>query len=169
MTLRIMIAGCAKDERENIKATIKAVFTDRSTKTDWNLSLVNIANQWSVEIDGPEPHFKRLSVIATTSDPIEKLEQTLSETQSKMSPPTATAPAAEPGEKHERHTCEECAALFDVVFSYTAGEPEELCPVASPACWHINRVPIAEAAGVIPSPSHRLSVVSTFGLRLEIS
>ena len=162
-----MIAGCTKDERNNIEASIKSVFSDRSTKSDWNLSLVNIANQWSVEIDGPEPHYARLSLIATTSDLIEKLEQALSEAKSKTNAPTATAPtttaptataptataptatapAAEPGEKQERHTCEECAALFDVIFGYTAGEPEELCPVACPACWHVNRVPIAEAAG----------------------
>ena len=168
MTLRIMIAGCAKDERDSIEASIKTSMGDRAARSDWNLSLVNIANQWSVEIDGPEPHFTRLSVIATTSNLIEKLEQALSEAQSKMNAsaaaptaaastataptevaatPTATTPAAESGEKRERHTCEECAALFDVIFGYTAGEPEELCPVACPACWHVNRVPIAEAAG----------------------
>ena len=156
MTLKIMIARCAKDERDKIEASIKTAMGDRPARSDWNLSLVNIANQWSVEIDGPEPHFARVSLIATTSDLIEKLEQALSEAQSKVrvsaaaptaTAPAATAPAAESGEKQERHTCEECAASFDVIFDYTAGEPEELCPVACPACWHVNRVPIAEAAG----------------------
>jgi hypothetical protein len=171
MTLKIMIAGCAKDERDKIEASIKTAMGDRPARSDWNLSVVNIANQWSVEIDGPEPHFARVSLIATTSDLIEKLEQALSEAESKVSvtaaapaatapaatapaatapaatAPTATAPTAESGKKQERHTCEECAALFDVIFDYTAGEPEELCPVACPACWHVNRVPIAVAAG----------------------
>ncbi len=157
MTLKIMIAGCAKDERDKIEASIKTAMGDRPARSDWNLSLVNIANQWSVEIDGPEPHFARVSLIATTSDLIEKLEQALSEAESKVSvsaatapaatAPTATAPTAESGKKQERYTCEECAALFDVIFDYTAGEPEELCPVACPACWHVNRVPIAVAAG----------------------
>ena len=75
MTLKIMIAGCAKDERDKIEASIKTAMGDRPARSDWNLSLVNIANQWSVEIDGPEPHFARVSLIATTSDLIEKLER----------------------------------------------------------------------------------------------
>ena len=143
-----MIAGCAKDEREKVEASVKTAFGDRFTESDWSVSLVNIANQWSVDIDGPEPHFTGLSLIATTSDLIEKLQQALSEaTSEKNAPAAAPAAMAESGEKQERHTCEECAAAFDVIFTYTAGEPEELCPVACPACWHINRVPIAEAAG----------------------
>ena len=152
MTLRIMIAGCAKDEREKVEASVKTALDDRFTESDWSVSLVYIANQWSVEIVGPEPDFTGLSLIATTSDLIEKLQQALSEAPSEKNAPAgahAAAPGtmAEPGEKQERHTCEECAAAFDVIFTCMAGEPEELCPVACPACWHINRVPIAEAAG----------------------
>ena len=152
MTLRIMIAGCAKDEREKVEASVKTALDDRFTESDWSVSLVYIANQWSVEIVGPEPDFTGLSLIATTSDLIEKLQQALSEAPSENNAPArahAAAPGttAKSGEKQERHTCEECAAAFDVIFTYTAGEPEELCPVACPACWHINRVPIAEAAG----------------------
>ncbi len=161
MTLKIMIAGCAKDERDRIEASVKTAFGERSTKSDWNVSLVNIANQWSVELDGPEPHFRNLSLVATAGDLVEKLEQALNEAQANKSarapapaatppvaaPVAATPPVAESGEKQERHTCEECAAAFDVIYTYMAGEPEDLCPVACPACWHINRVPIAEAAG----------------------
>ena len=57
------------------------------------------------------------------------------------------APPAPGGGRNDRHECEECGAAFEVIFEQQPGEPEELCPVACPACWHVNKVPIAQTAG----------------------
>jgi len=164
MSVNIMIAGCSKDERDRIEASVRAAFTGRPDSEPWNVSLVNVANQWSIDIDGPEPQFKGLSLVAPTDDLTGSLERAIGA-------PPPTAPASEPsarpqngaepatfsgnnhanggsgGARKDRHECEECAAPFEVIFDQLAGEPDEVCPVACPACWHVNKVPIAAAAG----------------------
>lgn len=158
MSLNVMIAGCSKDERERIEAAVRAAFTGRPEDEPWNVSLVNVANQWSIDIDGPEPTFKGMSLVAPTDELTASLKEALGGARAPANggaptPPAPSAggdqpsPAAPAGSRKDRHQCEECAAPFEVVFDQQAGEPEELCPVACPACWHINRVPIAEAAG----------------------
>ena len=184
MSLNIMIAGCRKDERERIDAAVRAAFTGRPDAEPWNVSLVNVANQWSINIDGPEPQFKGMSLVAPTSDLTASIHQALkaatpaghgaSSTTGTPGPPgndasstTGTpeapsgnggAPSAPVGARKDRHECEECAVTFEVIFDRQAGEPEELCPVACPACWHVNKVPIAEAAGA--TGDYRAQVVS---------
>jgi len=156
MSMNIMIAGCSKDERDRIEAAVRAAFTGRPDDEPWNVSLVNVANQWSVDIDGPEAQFKGMSLVAPTSDLTTSLQKALQnaapggngapqapENGASASP----APSAPAGARKDRHECEECAAAFEVIFDRLEGEPEELCPVACPACWHVNKVPIAEAAG----------------------
>lgn len=152
MSLNIMIAGCSKDERERIDAAVRAAFTGRPAGEPWNVSLVNVANQWSIDIDGPEPDFKGVSLVAPTSDLTSSLREVLGGAGN-GSPPAPQTPvngengAAAGGDRKDRHQCEACAAAFEVIFDQRPGEPEELCPVACPACWHVNKVPIAEAAG----------------------
>ena len=170
MSLNVMIAGCRKDERERIDAAVRAAFSGRPDEEPWNVSLVNVANQWSIDIDGPEPQFKGMSLVAPTSDLTASLQQALagaapagngaaSETGTPAAPSgNGGAPSAPAGARKDRHECEECAATFEVIFDRKAGEPEELCPVACPACWHVNKVPIAEAAGA--TGDYRAHVVS---------
>ena len=206
MSLNIMIAGCRKDERTRIEAAVRAAFTGRPDTEPWNVSLVQVANQWSIDIDGPEPQFKGMSLAAPASDLTASLQQALADAASagngesptpkapEASPtptapeasPTPTAPKASPtpkapeapeapeapggngapaaaaapaGTRKERHQCEECAAAFEVIFDQQPGEPEELCPVACPACWHVNKVPIAQAAGT--TGDYRAQTVGT--------
>ena len=165
MSMNIMIAGCRKDEREHIEATVRAAFTGRPDGEPWNVSLVNVANQWSIDIDGPEPQFKGMSLVAPTSDLTTILRQALADAapggnsapnvpengttqnDASLAPDGNGASTARAGACKDRHECEECAAAFEVIFDRLADEPEGLCPVACPACWHVNKVPIAEAAG----------------------
>lgn len=155
MSLNIMIAGCRKDERDRIEAAVRAAFTGRPDEEPWNVSLVNVANQWSIDIDGPDPPFKSMSLVAPTSDLTASLQQALggaapvgnSASEAPGPPGGNGAPPAPGGARNDRHECEECGAAFEVIFEQQPGEPEELCPVACPACWHVNKVPIAQAAG----------------------
>lgn len=149
MSLNIMIAGCPKDERDRVEASVRAAMGGVAETAAWNVSLVNVANQWSIDIDGPEPNFKGLSLSATNEDLSGSLARALADAKNTAAntPVPASAPAATAGQRHDQHACEECAVAFQVIFDASDGEPEELCPVACPACWHVNKVPIAEAAG----------------------
>lgn len=171
MSLNIMIAGCSKDERDRIEAAVRAAFTGRPDEEPWNVSLVNVANQWSIDIDGPDPQFKGLGLVAPTSDLTTSLQKALAdadpggngappapENGAAPAPVGNEAPSATAGVRKDRHQCEECAVAFEVIFDRLANEPEELCPVACPACWHVNKVPIAEAAGA--TGDYRAQVVS---------
>lgn len=168
MSQNIMIAGCSKDERDRIEASVRAAFTGRPDTEPWNVSLVRLGNQWSIDINGPDPH-KGISVVADGDDLTGSLERAIGAPPAVPQPsapvpstPVTSAPSpdslsvtagekgappASAGPRKDRHECEECAASFEVLFDKLAGESEELCPVACPACWHVNRVPIAEAAG----------------------
>ena len=174
MSLNIMIAGCRKDVRERIDAAVRAAFTGRPDGEPWNVSLVNVANQWSIDIDGPAPPFKGMSLVAPTGDLTASLQEALraatpagNGTSSTPGTPPGTqgapsgngeAPSASAGAQKDAHTCEGCAAAFEVIFDRQAGELEDLCPVACPACWHVNKVLIAKAAGA--TGNYRAQVVS---------
>ena len=149
MSLNIMIAGCAKDDKDRIEQSVRAAFRERPSDEPWNVSLVNIANQWSIDIDGPDPHYKGLSLVAPDAELTTSLERVLAEASGGEggTAPVNRESGGASGERKDRHQCEECAAAFDVYFTVGAGESEELCPVACPTCWHVNKVPIAEGAG----------------------
>jgi hypothetical protein len=160
MSLKIMIAGCAKDQRDSVESSVRTALAGRPAEEDWNVSLVLLANQWSVDIDGPEPPHKGLSLVAPADDLTASLKRALDDASNGSSVASADAagtPAgtngangasSEHGEQINRHECDACQAAFDVIYNRLPGESEELCPVACPACWHVNKVPIAEAAGL---------------------
>ncbi|HSF17694.1 MAG TPA: hypothetical protein VLK65_19280 [Vicinamibacteria bacterium] len=82
MSLKIMIAGCPKDERERIETSVRAAFGDHARTSSWNVSLVSIANQWSIEIDGPEPRYRGLSLVTSRHDVAKSLKRALEEASS---------------------------------------------------------------------------------------
>ena len=151
MSLNIMIAGCAKDQKDSVESSVRTVLAERPAEESWNVSLVLLANQWSIDIDGPEPRHKGLSLVVPASELTTSLKQAIHEASTSPAAtaesPTAPSSGGTAGEAVSRHECDGCAAAFDVIFQRLAGEPEELCPVACPACWHVNKVPVAEAAG----------------------
>jgi hypothetical protein len=151
MSLNIMIAGCAKEEKDGVSSSVKKAFSDRPSDEAWSVSLVKIANQWSIEINGPEPDYKGLSLVAGVEDLTGSLRSAIGNAGS--TPASTAAPASNGsgsvsnGEKKDRYACEGCSGAFEVVYVAAAGEREEVCPVACPQCWHVNHVPIAEGAG----------------------
>jgi hypothetical protein len=150
MSLNIMIAGCAKDEKDGVSSSMKKAFSDRPGEEAWSVSLVKIANQWSIEIDGPEPKYKGLSLVAPVEDLTGAVRRAIA--NAAVPAPAEAAPSSNgngtpSGEKKDRYNCEGCSATFEVVYVAAAGEREDMCPVACPQCWHVNHVPIAEGAG----------------------
>lgn len=153
MSLNIMIAGCAKEERDDAGSSVKQAFADRPQDEKWNVSLVKIANQWSVEVDGPDPRYKGLSLVTPREDLTGAIRRALKAASAgsndASAPPSngGVGAALAEGERKDRHSCEGCSASFEVVYQATKGEAEEMCPVACPQCWHVNHVPIAAGAG----------------------
>ncbi len=149
MSLKIMIAGCAKEEKDEVGSSVKKAFADRPKDEPWSVSVVKIAGQWSVEINGPEARYKGLSLVAPLGDLAGSLRQAISGAGNHGAAPSAApAGAGLPGdEKKDRYDCEGCSAAFEVIYSAAPGERQEVCPVACPHCWHVNHVPIAEGAG----------------------
>jgi hypothetical protein len=148
MSLKIMIAGCAKEEKDQVGSSVKKAFADRPKDEPWNVSVVKIANQFSVEINGPDARTKGLSLVA----PLGNLTGSLREAITGASNRAATAKSVPSGsgsgsEQRDRYDCEGCSAPFEVIYSSSPGERQEVCPVACPQCWHVNHVPIAEGAG----------------------
>ena len=148
MSLKIMIAGCAKEQKHEVGSSVKKAFADRPADEPWSVSVVKIANQWSVEINGPEARYKGLSLVAPLGDLTGSLRKAISGAANRVA-----APAAAPngrgreGEKKDRYNCEGCSAPFEVIYNTAPGERQEVYPVACPQCWHVNHVPIAEGAG----------------------
>jgi hypothetical protein len=152
MSLNIMIAGCAKEEKDGVGSSVKQAFAERPKDERWNVSLVKIANRWSVEIDGPEPRYKGLSLVSPPEDLTGALRRAIKAASagfgaSPSSPGTVGAGPQAEGERKDRHSCEGCSGAFEVVYVAADGEAKENYPVACPQCWHVNHVPIASGAG----------------------
>jgi hypothetical protein len=77
MSLKIMIAGCAKEEKDAVGSSVKKAFTDRPADEPWSVSVVKIASQWSVEINGPEAR-QGLSLVAPLGDLTGSLRKAIS-------------------------------------------------------------------------------------------
>ena len=150
MSLKIMIAGCAKEEKDEVGSSVKKAFADRPADEPWSVSVVKIASQWSVEINGPEARYKGLSLVAPLGDLTGSLRKAIAGASNHAAAPPAAAPnrgGGPVGEKKDRYDCEGCSAPFEVIYNTAPGERQEVCPVACPQCWHVNHVPIAEGAG----------------------
>jgi hypothetical protein len=145
MSLKIMIAGCAKDEKDAVGSSVRKAFADRPADEPWSVSLVKVANQWSVEINGPEARYKGLSMVAPLGDLTGALRAAIVGAANHTAVHNGGSPAGD--EKKDRYDCEGCSAPFEVIYNSAPGERQEVCPVACPQCWHVNHVPIAEGAG----------------------
>ncbi len=147
MSVKIMIAGCAKEEKDEVGSSVKKAFADRPKDEPWSVSVVKIANQFSVEINGPDARTRGLSLVAPLGNLVGSLREAITGAGNRASAPPKSAPSGSAGEQKDRYDCEGCSAPFEVIYSSAPGERQEVCPVACPQCWHVNHVPIAEGAG----------------------
>jgi hypothetical protein len=85
MPVKIMCAGCPKNEREPAEASVKAALGQAAGS--WSVSLVKIGRQWSMTVDGPELKHKTLVV------PEGGIKQAILELLPSAPPPSPRAPA----------------------------------------------------------------------------
>jgi hypothetical protein len=99
MSLKVMSAGCSAEEKERAESDVRRALGPRAESTEtWVVSVVSVANRWSVTVDGPGIH-----ALHCTANPGRLSEAIRDALQAKTGaapaapPPYAAAPAHAPG------------------------------------------------------------------------
>ncbi len=88
MPLKVLCAGCPKDERDPAEAAVRAALGQAAGS--WTVSLVKIGPQWSVTVDGPDVKHKTAMV------PSGNIKQAIQEMLPGPAPPPAPVPKPAP-------------------------------------------------------------------------
>lgn len=160
MSLKVLCAGCAPDERDQAESDVRRALGPRVEGAAWTVSLVKVQRRWSVTLAHPP------AAVITCSAPegglAEAIRDALGGGAGAPAPPPgggagAAAPARGPATAHgsarpspsqrtSRHECGACHEAFVVRYEAAPEEAEETVPVACPHCWHRNYVLVAESA-----------------------
>lgn len=90
MTVKILCAGCSKEEREQAEADVRKALADRSDAGDWMVSLVKLADRWSVTLDAPAVKMRGVTVVAPQGRLGDSIRAALNNS---LGAPAAVAPA----------------------------------------------------------------------------
>ncbi len=155
MPLKILCAGCSKDERAVIESGVSAGLAERTGQEAWTVSVVNFGSGWSVTLDGPFERTRGLSfMLAGPSSPEALAEAVRSAAEpanrakpspAPAAPTTATSMAALCESGRGPHKCIVCGRQYIVIYDADPGEPLEAAPVACPHCWQIGTVQVARS------------------------
>jgi hypothetical protein len=144
MGLKLLCAGCSKDERETAEAAVRKALGRRTEGGAWTVSLVRMTDRWSVTLDGSSYGVRALTLVAPEGRLYETIADAL-EPQAEAAAAPAAAPAR-PAESRAPFQCEKCGGGFVLVYDAPPDEGEETVPAACPHCWHVNRVLAASSA-----------------------
>jgi DNA-directed RNA polymerase subunit RPC12/RpoP len=144
MALKILVAGIDKDARARVEAAVKQALGARAASEDWTVSLVKVAGQWSVTLNGPGERFRNLS-FGTDEGRLSTAISEVVEGGGEMpraagsSGFASTVPRSESG---DRHVCADCQREFVVVYESQPNEAKVLAAVACPHCWKVSHVEV---------------------------
>jgi hypothetical protein len=153
MPLKVLCAGCSKDERESAEAAVHKALA-AAPPGSWTVSLVKIQRQWSVTLDGPGHN---LTFTAPQGGIRESIVEALRKGGGGAGAPTSApgpaparapapaAPARVPGEQRDRHQCQKCGGAFSVAYAAPDASQERVA-AACPHCWQVNHVMVSEDA-----------------------
>jgi hypothetical protein len=143
MALKLLCAGCSKDEREAAEAAVRKALGGRAEGGAWTVSLVRVSDQWSITLDASAYGVRSLHLVA----PEGRLCETIA---GALEPPSAAtvAPVVPQTSTESRapFRCEKCGGAFVLIYEAALDEGEETVPAACPHCWHVNRVLAASSA-----------------------
>jgi len=92
MSLKVMCAGCSKDEREQAESDVRKAIGARADGSDtWIVSVVKVQGRWSVTLDGPA--IRALTCTAPPGHLGQAIREALDAKTGAAAPPAA-APAA---------------------------------------------------------------------------
>lgn len=138
MGLKLLCAGCSKDEREHADTAVRQALGPRVEQGSWTVSLVKLSGQWSVTLDEPASGVRALTLVAAPGRLGEAIAEALQ--------PAAPSSQARTAERRSPGQCGKCRRAFVVSYQAFPDEGEESVPVACPHCWQVNRVLVAESA-----------------------
>lgn len=138
MGLKLLCAGCSKEEREHADTAVRQALGKRVEKGSWTVSLVKLTGQWSVTLDEPGSGVRAVTLVAASGRLGEAIAEALQ--------PAAPAAQARTAEKRSPGQCGKCGKAFVVRYEAFPDEGEESVPVACPHCWQVNHVLVAESA-----------------------
>src|SRR2546427_7993436 len=64
MGLKVMCAGCSKEERDIAENAVRQALGKRAQSGAWTISLVKITGRWSVTVDEPSSGIRALTLVA---------------------------------------------------------------------------------------------------------
>lgn len=149
MRLQALVAGCSKEERENVTALLRDVLKGRPAGEAWTASLVKATHGWSVTLDGPDQRLRGVTFLAKEEELRAALVAALQRAGFLGGSPAAAPPpppATEAREVRERQSCSECGRPFLVIYMTHPDEPLETAPVACPNCWQLLQIPLGAEA-----------------------
>jgi hypothetical protein len=151
MPLRVLCAGCSKDERESAETTVKEALGAAAGTGAWSVSLVKLGDQWSVTLDAPPGQVRSRTLMTPATELRDALTGALSTSDAALAAGSQLAPGLPPASTEttpsDRLACTKCSRAFVVLYDAVPGEPLEAVPVACPHCWSLNQVQVgAEAA-----------------------
>src|SRR5262245_45799730 len=146
MPLKVLLAGCSKEEREQAESQVRQALGRRAEASPWTVSLVRIAGQWSVTLDSPGEGVRSLALVAPEGRLRETIVQALTGKASAPAGAPSRSPAGRAGEQRGPSRCSKCNQGFVVIYDAAPDEPEETVAVACPHCWQVNHVLVAEGA-----------------------
>jgi DNA-directed RNA polymerase subunit RPC12/RpoP len=141
MSLKILCAGCGKDEREPAENAVRRALGRRADSGAWLVSLVKIAGSWSVTLDEPSRGVKSLTLVTPLANLAQAVTNALTKPAASPAPPPSQAT---PAESRVSVQCEKCRRPFAVFFEAAPDEVQRNAPVACPHCWHVNHIIVAE-------------------------
>lgn len=77
MPLKILCAGCSKDEKADLESEVRKVFSTRPAAESWSISLVKLGGRFSVSVDGPDQRLTSHSLSADRGDLRSSLKEML--------------------------------------------------------------------------------------------
>src|SRR6266446_4676420 len=156
MGLKVMCAGCSKEERDIAENAVRQALGKRAQSGAWTISLVKITGRWSVTVDEPSSGIRALTLVApqgrlreTIAGALERPEDAVPERAagagSALTPPpvrertppparqrTPPPARARGGGGRSPCQCEKCRLDFVVIYETVRDEGETSAPVACP-------------------------------------
>jgi hypothetical protein len=153
MPLKVLCAGCSKEERQWAETTVRQAVGGHADYGVWSVSMVRIADKWSLTIDAPSQGLRGQTLVAPTTGLREAITGALPGASARHAAPAAApraapAPPAPAGEARLAHRCDTCRKDFVVVYQAAPGEGQEVVSVACPHCWAVTRLMIGERAAL---------------------
>jgi len=148
MGLKLLLAGCSKDERQRAEDEVRRALGTRVDRGAWTVSLVRLNRQWSVTVDGPTQGGRALVLVAQEG----RLAETIAEALEPRPPAPSQTPAktieGRPPDHEGRapYRCEKCGEAFVLVYEAPPEEDLETARAACPHCWHVNHILVAASA-----------------------